>query len=111
MPRYWSASAARAATASARTFDGPEPKRPSPGSRSAGIAISGVGVVIACHYRGRPEEERNPYAAPCHPTDRASHHANRGVPVTDRVSARVAAIAESATLAVDAKAKALKAAG
>jgi aspartate/methionine/tyrosine aminotransferase len=33
------------------------------------------------------------------------------LPSTRRISARVAAIAESATLAVDAKAKALKAAG
>jgi len=35
----------------------------------------------------------------------------RLTPMTPRISARIAAIAESATLAVDAKAKALKAAG
>ena len=46
----------------------------------------------ACHYRGRRDKE----PARCLPR---------------RISARVAAIAESATLAVDAKAKALKAAG
>jgi len=48
-------------------------------------------LIIACHYRGRSQQER--------------------IPLTTRVSDRVAAIAESATLAVDAKAKALKAAG
>jgi aspartate aminotransferase len=37
--------------------------------------------------------------------------AGRMIPMTERVSDRIAAIAESATLAVDAKAKALKAAG
>ncbi|MGH9111144.1 MAG: aminotransferase class I/II-fold pyridoxal phosphate-dependent enzyme, partial [Acidimicrobiales bacterium] len=48
---------------------------------------------MTCHYRGRPRQGASP------------------LPPTSRISARVAAITESATLAVDAKAKALKAAG
>src|SRR6478735_1635117 len=91
VPRYSSASAASAATASGRTLDGPQPNRPSLGSRSSGMAMSGRGAVISCHYRGRSQQER--------------------IPLSTRVSDRVGAIAESATLAVDAKAKALKAAG
>src|SRR6187402_2343679 len=55
------------------------------------MAMSGSGTLMRCHYRGRPEQER--------------------IPLTTRVSDRVAAIAESATLAVDAKAKALQATG
>jgi aspartate aminotransferase len=55
-----------------------------------------VASLIACHYRGRSNQGAN--ALP--PT-----------PLTPRISRRVAAITESATLAVDAKAKALKAAG
>ena len=38
-------AAASAATASGRTLEGPQPKRPSAGSRSAGILISGSGGV------------------------------------------------------------------
>src|SRR6476469_6579232 len=92
VPRYSPASAARAATASGRTLDGPHPNRPSDGLRSSGIAMSGRGAAMTCHYRGRPSKERNHLSSA-------------------RVSQRVGAIAESATLAVDAKAKALKAAG
>src|SRR3954452_4719705 len=83
VPRYSPAILARASTDSGRTFEGPEPNRPSPGSRSGGIVISGVGVLVTVPLW-------------------------RPVP---RISKRIAAIAESATLAVDAKAKALKAAG
>jgi aspartate aminotransferase len=60
------------------------------------MEISEVTSLIACHYRGRSNQGAN--ALP--PT-----------PPTSRISRRVAAITESATLAVDAKAKALKAAG
>jgi aspartate aminotransferase len=52
-----------------------------------------VASLIACHYRGR------------------SNQGASQLPPTHRISARVAAITESATLAVDAKAKALKAVG
>jgi aspartate aminotransferase len=45
------------------------------------------------------------------PLSRSSIQGANPLPPTSRISARVAAIAESATLAVDAKAKALKAAG
>jgi aspartate/methionine/tyrosine aminotransferase len=54
--------------------------------------MAGVGVVIACHYRGWSRQGASPLS-------------------TSRISTRVAAIAESATLAVDAKAKALRAQG
>src|SRR3954463_15828767 len=94
VPRNSPASAASASTASGRTLDGPHPKRPSDGSRSAGMRMSGLisewAPSTICHYRDRSSKERNPLP---------------------RISERVAAIAESATLAVDAKAKALKAAG
>src|SRR3954469_4498489 len=52
--------------------------------------MSGRAPSTICHYRDRSPKEGNPLP---------------------RISERVAAIAESATLAVDAKAKALKAAG
>jgi hypothetical protein len=48
---------------------------------------------------------------PAAPADRPSDRTTGGTAPRPRVSARLAAIAESATLAVDAKAKALKAAG
>jgi aspartate aminotransferase len=63
------------------------------------MEISEVTSLIACHYRGRSNQGAN--ALPPTPPTRP----------TRRVSARVAAITESATLAVDAKAKALKAVG
>jgi aspartate aminotransferase len=63
------------------------------------MEISEVTSLIACHYRGRSNQGASPLP-PEPPT----------LP-TRRVSARVAAITESATLAVDAKAKALKAMG
>src|SRR3954467_8820075 len=52
--------------------------------------MSGRAPSTICHYRDRSPKEGNPLP---------------------RISERIAAIAESATLAVDAKAKALKAAG
>jgi aspartate aminotransferase len=63
------------------------------------MEISEVTSLIACHYRGRSNQGASPLS-PTPPT-----------PPSRRVSARVAAITESATLAVDAKAKALKAVG
>src|SRR5215469_18407480 len=72
-----------AATASGRTLEGPDPKRPSWGRMPAGIAISiGVGLVTV-----------------------------KLLQAMARISQRISAVAESATLAIDAKAKALKAAG
>jgi aspartate aminotransferase len=58
--------------------------------------MSGVEALIACHYRGGPRQGASPLPSTQSPS---------------RISSRVAAITESATLAVDAKAKALKAAG
>jgi aspartate/methionine/tyrosine aminotransferase len=54
--------------------------------------MSGVAALIACHYRGWSRQGASPLS-------------------TSRIAARIAAITESATLAVDAKAKALRAAG
>src|SRR5690242_10102652 len=65
-----------------RTFDGPEPNRPSTGSNSFGISIS-PGRSLTC----------------------------ASIALLMTISRRVAAIEESATLAIDARAKALKAAG
>ena len=83
---------ARASSASARTLEGPEPNRPSAGRRSSGMVISGVGGLIGATIAG--VETRSQPVAP-HPSHLRP----------------VAAITESATLCVDAKAKALKAAG
>src|SRR5579862_9128323 len=70
-------------TASGRTLEGPHPKRPSAGRRSAGIRISvRAGFVTVKLWQAM-----------------------------GRISQRISAVAESATLAIDAKAKALKAAG
>src|SRR5690242_16584047 len=52
VPRNPCAASASAATASSRTFDGPEPKRPSPGRRSFGSSIAAV-VVTRPSYRAR----------------------------------------------------------
>jgi len=54
--------------------------------------MSGVAALIACHYRGWSRQGASPLSR-------------------SRIAARIAAITESATLAVDAKAKALRAAG
>src|SRR4029453_14863820 len=91
VPRKGGGAAARASTASWRTLAGPLPKRPSPGRRSPGR----TGVV---------SDMRPLYPRP------TSHFPDGGKPVP-RISRRVAGIAESATLVIDAKAKALKAAG
>jgi aspartate aminotransferase len=56
------------------------------------MAISGGGPLIACHYRGGVERGANRLAS-------------------ERLSRRVSAISPSATLAVDAQARALSAAG
>ena len=56
------------------------------------MVMSGVAALIACHYRGWSRQGASPLP-------------------TSRIAARIAAITESATLAVDAKAKALRAAG
>src|SRR5690606_17848029 len=53
----------------------------------------------------------SPGGSPCHHSGVSDETINPTTPTRRRVSARLSAIAESATLAVDAKAKALKAAG
>src|SRR5215211_5672776 len=93
VPRKVGAAAARAATASWRTLEGPLPKRPSRGRRWPGRV--GIGVDFWSVMR------------PLYPRS-TSHIPDGGKPVP-RIARRVAAIAESATLAIDAKAKALKA--
>jgi aspartate aminotransferase len=60
------------------------------------MVMSGMDGLIACHYRGGPRQGASSLPS---------------TPSTRRISSRVAAITESATLAVTAKAKALKAAG
>ena len=55
--------------------------------------------------------ERNSYFPPQLLDLKEITMSNAGSPISPRISPRIAAIAESATLAVDAKAKALKAAG
>src|SRR5215207_10396740 len=96
VPRKVGAAAARAATASCRTLDGPLPKRPSRGRSSLGRSGVDFWTVM------RPLYPRSTTAPP---------YGGNLVPPDSRISRRVAAIAESATLAIDAKAKALKAAG
>src|SRR5690606_27902089 len=123
VPRNESASAASAATASGRTFEGPQPNRPSEGSRSAGILIVvasvtttqcvGPGTVAPTTLPpercaiGRVERVWSPNRL----LEPASAVPDSPSVSNQRISLRVGAIAESATLAVDAKAKALKAAG
>ena len=46
VPRNPGAASASAATASCGTFDGPEPKRPSRGRRSAGSSMDGFWAVV-----------------------------------------------------------------
>src|SRR5438105_14899758 len=65
-----------------RTFDGPEPKRPSTGRSACGSSIRSVSFPTCA-----------------------------SIALVMTVSERVAAIEESATLAIDARPKALKAAG
>ena len=88
-------AASEASSCSGRTLDGPHPKRPSAGQQSCGHAQRRCGVGSG------------------HCASMAAGRARSGIPchVPKRVSARLAAIAESATLAVDAKAKALQAQG
>ncbi len=83
MPSTLAESERSTSAASVLTFDGPHPKRPSEGRRFAGIRIS---VTTAAAIV------------------KALH-------VMGRISQRIAAVTESATLAIDAKAKALKASG
>ncbi|MBA2496665.1 MAG: pyridoxal phosphate-dependent aminotransferase [Acidimicrobiia bacterium] len=70
-------------------------------------------VLTTCHYRGRRPDRRSVF----HRSSATARHPRRQesftVPSTPaaRLSARISAVAESATLAVDAKAKAMKAAG
>src|SRR6201996_5661358 len=73
-----------------RTLEGPDPKRPSEGSNSGGMMMSGTSgtyEIMALVTTTPPTTELR------------------------RISRRAAAVAPSATLAVDAKAKALQAAG
>ena len=100
----------RQSTCSGRTFDGPQPNRPSAGSRSSGDVDRGRVVVTAqsrapaCAVNGC---RRHVAAAEL---QLAASRLHRRA-IVNRTSARLAAIAESATLAVDAKAKALQGAG
>jgi aspartate/methionine/tyrosine aminotransferase len=71
-------------------LDGPDPKRPSEGSNEGGIVMSGISGTY---------EIMTPVTTTPSTTE------------VRRISRRAAAVSPSATLAVDAKAKALKAAG
>src|SRR5439155_10427319 len=82
VPRYVGAIRASSSIVSWRTFDGPEPKRPSTGRSSWGSSICSVSSLTCA-----------------------------SIALVMTVSRRIAAIEESATLAIDARAKALKAAG
>src|ERR1700727_1343341 len=73
-----------------RTLEGPDPKRPSEGSSSEGVLMSGTSGT----YEIITSVTTTPSATELR-----------------RISRRAAAVAPSATLAVDAKAKALQAAG
>src|ERR1700735_917575 len=73
-----------------RTLEGPDPKRPSDGSNSGGMGMSGTSGT----YEIMALVTTTPSATELR-----------------RISRRAAAVAPSATLAVDAKAKALQAAG
>ena len=84
------ATSASASTWAGRTLEGPDPKRPSEGSNSAGILMSGMSGTYEI-------------MAPVTTTPSTTE--------LRRISRRAAAVAPSATLAVDAKAKALQAAG
>ena len=88
-------AARTASSCSGRTFDGPQPNRPSAGSRSAGRRNVGGGGRRSLCQHGSRSSARSERVRTC------------------RVACRPAspAIAESATLAVDAKAKALQAPG
>ena len=111
---------ASASACSGRTFDGPQPKRPSVGSsvrrdveQSSGSSSPvPVSPGHGAGPRRRDECSRRNVAGAGSGLAPRVHVATRteGPPV-NRTSARLAAIAESATLAVDAKAKALKAKG
>ena len=75
VPRKSRPAAASAATASGRTFDGPLPKRPSAGSRPAGMGCRGMSdgpPAMACHYGGsRPRSEsscQSPMSAASRPS-------------------------------------------
>src|ERR1700682_1220071 len=83
VPIYVEPLATKASSASGRTLEGPQPNRPSAGSSALGIVIS-LGLSTDTVPAWQP---------------------------VNRISQRIGAIAESATLAVDAKAKALKAQG
>src|SRR3984957_3273113 len=87
---YVVATPASASMEAGRTLEGPDPKRPSEGSNSGGMVMSGTsGTYVSMA----------PVTTTKSPTE------------LRRISRRAAAVAPSATLAVDAKAKALQAAG
>src|SRR5437868_5640075 len=64
VPMYVEPDAASAASCSGRTFDGPHPKRPSAGLRSAGMAMAGFALSVTRSRlldllrRSRSEERR-----------------------------------------------------
>src|SRR5258708_21779977 len=105
VPRYDVPVDAKLGSASGRTRDGPQPNRPSEGSKSSGMRTSGTGAGgVTFHMLSRPTR----------PLSRiwyVPRHRLRDDRGMGRISRRVSAIAPSATLAVDAKAKALQAAG
>jgi aspartate aminotransferase len=84
------ATPASASIWAGRTLEGPDPKRPSEGSNSEGMVMSGTSGT----YVSMAAVTTTPSATELR-----------------RISRRAAAVAPSATLAVDAKAKALQAAG
>src|SRR5262249_22315462 len=111
-----------ASICSARTLDGPHPKRPSTGRSSRGIdnslgatpvtdlALQPIVPVTPCCQPAAHHPCCHPAHHPCshpahHPCSHPAHHPcshPAPEPLMKRVSARLAAIAESATLAVDA---------
>src|SRR5262249_47725936 len=112
VPRKDVPTCASASTASAGTLDGPQPKRPSAGSRSGGIRMcTGGGDVTRATLR--VGVTLSPFVATRAGVllDVASFGPCAILAGVNRISRRIGAIAESATLAVDAQAKALKAAG
>ena len=104
-------------TASGRTLDGPQPKRPSAGRRSAGMEMSGD--RSRCNYRGwhaprigSTSTHRSVPSGDRRTTDRAvASRCRRPTPSRTAGSPAASPPSPSRHAAVDAKAKALKAAG
>ena len=99
-----------ASICSARTFDGPQPNRPSAGNRSVGMVIRDASTPQGWQHEHRCHTVTGGHFV-CVPKMRGTWRICWQHCGVNRTSARLAAIAPSATLAVDAKAKALKAQG